>query len=305
MPDGSIVDLLFETLLVPTTVLTATLPGSVSAGNYLLILRSGNGSTQIDSMDITIGAAGPQGPQGEQGKLGPPGPIGPQGVPGNLALANLSCPPGEALTGFSATGTLVCKSFAGFANCFSLTNTTAEDLPGGAPGVGWFDNCVDSTTTQVRVTLRDASGSVVYQATGTKVGTWSLNQLTSTAALNVQYNVGNHDRAITLDNGDLLRISGRSSSNTGCGGDLRNGYAIVIYAPLPGTYYKDMKMIVAPYRRTTSNAGDPRSFNISPHSWTPEHEISWNGGLSNMSSCGFGSDLPLQAFQGTFSLEVF
>ncbi len=83
LPDGSIVDLLFETLLTPTAF-TATLPGSVAPGSYLLVVRAGNGSTQIDSMDITIGAAGPEGPQGPQGDVGPTGPQGDQGAQGDV-----------------------------------------------------------------------------------------------------------------------------------------------------------------------------------------------------------------------------
>ena len=97
LPDGSIVDLTFESLFLPTAF-TADLPGSITPGNYLLIVRSGNGSTRIDSMDITIGAVGDPGPQGVQG------------IPGNLALAGLACPAGDALFGFAADGSLICRS---------------------------------------------------------------------------------------------------------------------------------------------------------------------------------------------------
>ena len=82
LPDGSIVDLTLEFLFFPTAF-TAELPASIVPGNYLLIVRSGNGSTRIDSMDITIGAAGLQGIQGEQGEQGTLGPQGIQGEKGD------------------------------------------------------------------------------------------------------------------------------------------------------------------------------------------------------------------------------
>ena len=80
LPDGTIVDLLFETLVTPNTF-DADLPASILPGNYLLLVRSGNGSTQIDSMDITIGIQGEQGIQGQ----GDQGIQGIQGIQGDRA----------------------------------------------------------------------------------------------------------------------------------------------------------------------------------------------------------------------------
>ena len=185
--------------------------------------------------------------------------------------------------------------------CFSFTNTSAEDLS----GVNWFDNCVDTVTTGVRVTLQDSSGNIVYPASGAKVGVWSLNQLTSTADVQNQYYVLSHDRLITLDNGDLLKISGRNSANAGCGGDQGNGYVIMIYESLPsGGYYEGIKLLAAPYQRTEFTHGvGARDF----HPWGPEYEISWKGGASDMNSCfgSHGGSGPLVPFQGTFSFSVF
>ena len=79
LPNGGIVDLSSEVLVSPTE-LTATLPVGILPGNYLLVVRSGNGSTRIDSMDITIG--GGAGSQGATGPIGPPGPQGPAGADG-------------------------------------------------------------------------------------------------------------------------------------------------------------------------------------------------------------------------------
>jgi hypothetical protein len=190
------------------------------------------------------------------------------------------------------------------ATCFSFTNTDAEDLPGGAAGAGWFDHCVDGQTTQIAVTLRDPAGTIVYQATGTKAGTWTVDQLTSTADAWSQSALQNHDRVIALENGDQLRISGRDAADAGCGGDLGNGYVIVIYgASHSGNYYEDIKMLVAPYQRTFEGFGvGPREF--SP--WTAGAEISWNGGVSDMNSCaGDSGGSPLVGFHGTFEVEVF
>ena len=184
--------------------------------------------------------------------------------------------------------------------CFSFTNTSAEDLSGN----NWFDNCVDSLTTRVRVTLQDSSRNIVYQASGAKVGVWSFDQITSTAGIWDQYNVFRHNRLITLDNGDLLKISSRTAQNTGCGGHQGNGYVIMIYESLPsGVYYGGIKLLVAPYQGVV---GGTYTREFSP--WSPAAEISWNGGAADMNSClGLlgGGGGPLVPFQGTFSLSVF
>jgi hypothetical protein len=52
-----------------------------TSGDYLLTVSTGNGQSQGDEYDLTIGAVGPQGPQGEPGQPGGPGPQGPPGVP--------------------------------------------------------------------------------------------------------------------------------------------------------------------------------------------------------------------------------
>ena len=72
-----------------TEIIATVSTGSYPAGDYLLTVSRGNGQSQNDEYDLTIGAVGPrgeQGSQGEQGKLGAPGG---QGVQGKLG------PPGE------------------------------------------------------------------------------------------------------------------------------------------------------------------------------------------------------------------
>jgi len=71
------------------TVATSLFP----AGDYLLTVSTGNGQSQNDEYDLTIGAVGPQGPQGGQGPQGPQGsegPQGPQGVQGVPGTAGTS-----------------------------------------------------------------------------------------------------------------------------------------------------------------------------------------------------------------------
>lgn len=75
------------------TVIQASVPTEIPAGDYLLTVGNGNGQSQNDEYDLTIGAVGPQGPQGEagpqgavgrQGDSGPQGDTGPQGPAGAL-----------------------------------------------------------------------------------------------------------------------------------------------------------------------------------------------------------------------------
>jgi cysteine-rich repeat protein len=182
--------------------------------------------------------------------------------------------------------------------CFHFDNTDQVDLM----NIDWFDDCVDMPGNNVMITVRDANNQVVYQGSGPKEGMWTYDQLTSTAAAGNQYEVYNHDRAIMLDNGDLLRISGKNSNNSGCGGSLGNGYVIMTYdAPLADTYYNRIKLLVAPYNHTVGGAG-VRNFGA----WTAGGELSWNDDMY-MYSCFplFGIGPSLTAFTGSMSFTVY
>ena len=91
-------------------VVVADIPAGVIPGNYVLVATTGSGARRIDSMDITVGAAGPAGPEGPQGEPGmqgaagspgpqgvpgPQGAPGPQGVPGVMGLPGIPGAPGE------------------------------------------------------------------------------------------------------------------------------------------------------------------------------------------------------------------
>src|SRR5690606_27650376 len=139
--------------------------------------------------------------------------------------------------------------------CAKFTNDGAENVNNNT----WFDACVAAPGNTVTVRLRDANNAIVYEASGPKGGVWDQNQLTSTAAPTNQYHSSNHNRIISLSNGDKLMIAGKNAANTGCGGSFGNGYGIVIYPANPN-YYSNPKMIVIPYRHQFSN-NNPRSFN--------------------------------------------
>ena len=51
-------------------------------GDFLITVSTGNGQSQNDEYDLTIGAEGPQGPKGDTGPIGPEGPQGIQGIQG-------------------------------------------------------------------------------------------------------------------------------------------------------------------------------------------------------------------------------
>jgi hypothetical protein len=71
--------------VTPTdTYIEALLPADLPAGDYLLTVSMGNGQSQNDEYDLTIGAVGPQGLQGEIGPQGEQGPQGDQGPKGNI-----------------------------------------------------------------------------------------------------------------------------------------------------------------------------------------------------------------------------
>jgi len=75
----------------------ARLPQNVSAGDYLLTVRSGPGSDGSDSFDLTVGAVGPVGPMGPQGPAGPAGArglTGPQGSKGDPGATGAAGPAG-------------------------------------------------------------------------------------------------------------------------------------------------------------------------------------------------------------------
>ena len=65
------------------TMIEALLPGPIPAGDYLLTVSGGNGQSQNDEYDLTIGAVGLQGPKGDTGDQGEKGDTGMKGDTGD------------------------------------------------------------------------------------------------------------------------------------------------------------------------------------------------------------------------------
>jgi len=178
--------------------------------------------------------------------------------------------------------------------CLSFVNTAAEDVTDN----DWFDTCVaaaENGGSSIRVALKDQTGNVVYEATGQIVGAWTQDHITASSTSS-QWNVDLHDQRITLDNGDLLVISGKSASNGGWMGSHGNGYGIRIYSSNPG-YAANFRLIVYPYKQYVGWTS-ARSF----ADWSTNKEITWHNGnlfTTNPSTPPFGS-----GFHGTFEFYV-
>lgn len=173
--------------------------------------------------------------------------------------------------------------------CFTLNNTGAVNLGNSS----WFDRCVDAEGSKVMVVLRDPSGNVVYKAEGDKVGDWSYNYVTASRYYH-QESVYNHDKKITLDNGDKLVITGRGATGYACSTETGNGYFIRVVNANSQT-----KMAVTSYRRLGSGWGGTRYF----YDWTPNHEISYDNG-NTMYGCSNDASKNFEAFHGTFDFYV-
>jgi hypothetical protein len=94
-------NLLKALLPATSTLLVVQLPAVLTAGTYLAIVSNGDGNSDFDTMDVTIGAAGATGPaglpgvkgeKGADGAKGLQGPQGPQGIPGPAAVTDQSLP---------------------------------------------------------------------------------------------------------------------------------------------------------------------------------------------------------------------
>jgi hypothetical protein len=180
----------------------------------------------------------------------------------------------------------------GWTTCFELVNTTSEDLVGN----DWFDRCVDwtmsgNTRDQFRITVQDELGVDQYDAVGTRPGSWTYNAITSVAGAGDQYHSSSHT-LIPLDTGDSLFISGRSGTQSGCGGSLGNGYVLVVYGS-GGSYHSNLKLLLASYYQVSGYEG-VRGF--SP--WTQSHELSM-ATSGTFSSCSATPDM-----LGTFRFLV-
>ena len=102
------------TLWTDTMIEADLLSHSIVPGTYLVKVHRGVAPIFRDEIDVTIGTVGPEGPpgpkgdKGDKGDLGEKGDPGSPGPPGATPFLGLSCPEGEALLGFDASGQLIC-----------------------------------------------------------------------------------------------------------------------------------------------------------------------------------------------------
>ncbi len=103
------VDLTDDILLWTDTMIEADLLSySILPAAYVVKVYRGVAPISRDEMAVTIGTVGPEGPPGPKGDTGEKGDPGP---PGPTPFLGMSCPEGEALVGFDATGQLLCRTF--------------------------------------------------------------------------------------------------------------------------------------------------------------------------------------------------
>jgi hypothetical protein len=158
-----------------------------NVGNLRVIDPSAGDSCRPSEIAISWSQTGPQGPPGPQGPkgdtgatgatgpAGPAGPPGPKGDPGELSLANQTCPAGAFVTGFDAVGHIVCSNVTPPPTCSPTTLTTTmtsfsnndfirvEEWPGGQVTLG---------TPTCHVTIQVPSGRI--DVTGLTLPGWSV-----------------------------------------------------------------------------------------------------------------------------------
>jgi len=150
-----------------------------NVGNLRVIDTSQGDSCRPSEIPIKWGVTGPQGPKGATGvqgpkgatgAQGPTGATGAQGTPEIVGLEGTSCPSGEVVTGFDATGALIRTPVnTGSAGCPAGTitfNMTAVQLnalfqwPGGSQTLALPGNPGCSVTVHVPAGSIATLGSV-------------------------------------------------------------------------------------------------------------------------------------------------
>jgi hypothetical protein len=118
------------------------------------------------------GPAGPPGPKGDTGEQGPKGDTGatgPQGPPG-MSVAGQSCANGQSVTGFDASGNIICSSGCPSGRLtFHITSFVVDTLhrwPGGTLTQNSGPNC--------SVTVRAPSGVISLVGGTTGVDAWEI-----------------------------------------------------------------------------------------------------------------------------------
>lgn len=172
------------------TLIEARVSSATPAGTYLLIVSRGVSATQFDTLDVTLGAAGPRGEKGERGDaghVGPPGEkgdrgergergekgdrgergergeAGPQGPSGVAAFLGTSCGPAQMLRGFTTAGDAICSevrvTFPTLALCGGSQRDVADFIP---PGTNLVvtESCTPDATTKAMLVTRSGYASL-------------------------------------------------------------------------------------------------------------------------------------------------
>jgi hypothetical protein len=158
-----------------TTEIVADIPNpsAFPPGDYLLTVSTGNGQSQNDAYDLTIGAVGPegpqgpQGPQGEDGAQGQQGEQGPAGLPGSFPFVYESifvCDNGQPCDNSTLSTVIVTRGFCMDGDVLMTGSCDGlGDFPSGSnpkvhqsrllPGAeGWFCHTIDWE--KARINLR-------------------------------------------------------------------------------------------------------------------------------------------------------
>jgi Collagen triple helix repeat (20 copies) len=129
------------------------------------------------------GDTGPQGPKGDTGATGAQGPPGPQG-PAGTDVAGQMCDPGGSVTGFDASGNIICSAGCpSAALTFHITSVAADTFyswPGGTQTQNSGPDC--------SVTVRAPSGLISLIGGTTGVDAWQIVSKTGwiSATMDVQ-----------------------------------------------------------------------------------------------------------------------
>ncbi len=127
------------------SLIEADLPGNIFDGDFLLTVSMGNGQSQNDEYDLTVGAVGPQGPKGDkgdtgntgsQGDTGPQGPIGLTGATGEDGADGEKGDTGDPGNAASIFNKVVLRS---------ATNTQVISCPTGAKVLGGGAECASDS----------------------------------------------------------------------------------------------------------------------------------------------------------------
>jgi hypothetical protein len=123
-----------------TTIVADCPANTCAAGDFLLTVSNGNGQSQNDEYDLTIGAVGPQGPKGDKGDTGATGPQGPAGPAGPAGATGPQGPAGPA----GPAGPTGATGPQGPAGPVGPAGPTGATGPQGAPGLSNYQRVSNS-----------------------------------------------------------------------------------------------------------------------------------------------------------------